>query len=146
MRVESYLEHLQNASGTRRGAESSMVLIEQGLTKAAEHSALFLGGAVEFFVISLGNKGASFGNGSLRDHFEKRACRDFQEMREIGARDSSRPFSNVGRDRDCRALHSVCQAEALGFREGLGEGVYQISEVDRTLPHIEFFKVEHNLK
>src|SRR4051812_43863279 len=143
MRAESFSEHLQNPSGMRRGAESSTGLFEHGLAKSAEHSALFLSGAVEFFIISIRNKGAAFGNGSLRDHFEKGASRDFQEMRKVLSRVSSRPFSNVGGDRDCRTLHLARQAEALGFRKGLGEGVNEVSKLNGALPNVEFFEVKH---
>jgi hypothetical protein len=110
---------------------------DQRPSQPTEHSALLLGRGVQARVVIFAQDALAEANGCLRDGCQlNKSC-------EIGMRLPRASLCDIGGDRDRCSPHLIRQAESLLDWEGACQGVHQICEIDRLLPNIQPFEVEH---
>src|SRR4051794_33344746 len=112
--------------------------------ETAQHFALLIRRIINLAILLLGKKTLTKTYGGLRNNFKERAGCDFDKPSEVSTRHARTSLGDVGGNRNGCPTHLVCQTKPFCVRERTREGVYQVSEVDRTLPDVEFFKVEHS--
>src|ERR1051326_4520260 len=118
------------------------LVFAEGVMQTAEHSNLLLRRSRDLFVIILGEKSLVDGDFRLGHDLKQRASRDLNEPRKVRPGRARASFRDVGRDRNGRSSHLVCKAEAFRVWKFACDFINCISELNRFLPDIEFFKVE----
>lgn len=112
------------------------------VTQAAEHADEFLRVRVKFLKYLFGEKTLLSSDETLADQFVERTNSQLDEPCKVLARGTRTSLCDIGRHRHSRTPHLARDAESfIGWK--LSRNVVdERSEINRSLPDIEFFKVE----
>ena len=107
---------------------------------------MLFGGLIKLLVVSFAEKTLVAANRGLRDNFKDAASGDFHEARVIHPGRPGTAFRDVGGNGNGGTPHLVGQTKPFFVREVAREFVNQVSERNRFVPSIEFFKIEHKFE
>ena len=107
---------------------------------------MLFGGLIKLLVVSFAEKTLVAANRGLRDNFKDAAGGDFHEARVIRPGRPGTAFRDVGGNGNGGTPHLIGQTKPFFVGEAAREFVNQVSERNRFVPSIEFFKIEHKFE